>query len=246
MYRVFVPVEARVAIELVGRDDDAFAPRVKPIGLSVSRYGLSGYAVPDSWSRSYAPAMNAEHRCACASDEWRATVRDLIIPWVLSDADLGDEVIELGPGFGATTEVLCERAPHLTAVEIDPELASQLTLRFSGTNVDIVGGDATRLEFADDRFSGAASFSMLHHVPSPTLQDRVFHEACRVLRPGGVFVATDSLDSADLRSFHHDDTYVPIDPSDLVARLTAAGFEDIDVRRNDYAWKVLARCSSTT
>ena len=40
---------------------------------------------------------------------------------------------------------------------------------------------------------------MLHHVPSPALQDRVFSEARRVLRPGGVFVATDSLDSADLR-----------------------------------------------
>lgn len=190
--------------------------------------------------------MNAEHRCACASDEWRATVRDLIIPWVLSDAELGDDVIELGPGFGATTEVLRERVPHLTAVEIDPELAARLARQFSGTNVDIVGGDATRLEFADGRFSGAASFSMLHHVPSPTLQDRLFHETCRVLRPGGLFVATDSLDNADLRSFHHDDTYVPIDPSDLLARLTAAGFEDVDVQRNDYAWKVSARCSSNT
>lgn len=179
--------------------------------------------------------MNAEHRCACASDEWRATVRDLIIPWVLSDAELGDDVLELGPGFGATTEVLRETAPHLTAVEIDPDLASQLAQRFSGTNVDIVRGDATSLEFADGRFSGAASLSMLHHVPSPMLQDRLFHETCRVLRPGGVFVATDSLDNPELRSFHHNDTYVPINPDDLPARLGAAGFEDINIEQNEYA-----------
>ena len=62
----------------------------------------------------------------------------------------------------------------------------------------------------------------------------------------GVFVATDSLDSADLRAFHHDDTYVPISPDDLPARLGAAGFEDIDVEQNDYAWKALSRCTSTT
>lgn len=196
--------------------------------------------------RSYVERVNAEHRCACASDEWRATVRDLIIPWVLLDVDLGDDVIELGPGFGATTEVLRERVPHLTAVEIDPQLASRLVRRFSGSNVDIVTGDATGLEFADGRFSGAASFSMLHHVPSPMLQDRLFHETRRVLRPRGVFVATDSLDSTELRAFHHDDTYVPIDPSDLPVRLSAAGFEDVDVQQNDYAWKVSARCSSTT
>jgi SAM-dependent methyltransferase len=190
--------------------------------------------------------VNAEHRCACASDEWRATVRDLIIPWVLSDTDLGDDVIELGPGFGATTEVLRKRVPRLTAVEIDPELAARLAEQFSGTNVDVLRGDATQLEFPNGCFSGAASFSMLHHVPSPGLQDRLFSEACRVLRFGGQFVATDSLDTADLRAFHHDDTYVPIDPGELPVRLASAGFGDVEVHLNDYAWKVSARCSSIT
>ena len=187
--------------------------------------------------------MNPEHRRACASDEWRATVRDLIIPWVLSDVDLGDNVIELGPGFGATTDVLSDMLPRLTAVEIDPELASLLFKRFATSNVEIVTGDATALKFTDGCFSGATSFSMLHHVPSPALQDRVFSEAQRVLRLGGVFVATDSLDSTDLRAFHRDDTYVPIDPDDLPVRLGAAGFEDIDIEQNEYAWKALARCT---
>ena len=34
-------------------------------------------------------------------------------------------------------------------------------------------GDATKLSFPDGRFSGAVCFSMLHHVPSPELQDRL-------------------------------------------------------------------------
>lgn len=173
-------------------------------------------------------------------------VRDLIMPWALSNVDLGADVIEIGPGYGATTDVLRERVPQLTAVEIDPELATALARRLAGTNVEVIEGDATALGFATGRFSGATCFSMLHHVPSPELQDRLFAEVARVLRPGGVLVASDSLDSPELRSFHHDDTYVPIDPADLASRLGDRGFVDIELRQNEFAWTAVARCSSTT
>jgi len=188
--------------------------------------------------------VNAEHRCACASEEWRATVRDFIMPWVLADVDLGDHVIELGPGFGATTDVLRERASRVTAVEIAPDLARDLAQRLANTNVEVVEGDATALNFPDGSFSAATSFSMLHHVPSPELQDRLFAEAYRVLRPGGSLAATDSLDKPELRSFHRDDTFVPIDPEDLSVRLRHAGFMDIAIERNEFAWKAVARRSA--
>lgn len=102
-------------------------------------------------------------------------------------------------------------------------------------------GDATTLSFPDERFSGAVCFSMLHHVPSAELQDRLFAEAARVLRIGAPIVAVDALESADIRSFHEGDTYVPIDPAALPARLQAAGFTDIEVRVNEYGWAALAR-----
>ena len=71
--------------------------------------------------------------------------------------------------------MLGESAPKLTAVEIDSELAAMLTERFAGKpTVEIVRGDATALEFPDGRFSGAASFTMLHHVPTADLQDQLF------------------------------------------------------------------------
>lgn len=190
---------------------------------------------------SYVHAMNEDHKCACASEEWRATVRDHIVPWVLEGIDLGDDVLELGPGFGATTDVLRAHAPRLTAVEIDDELADDLERRFAGTHVTIVHGDATSLTFDDDRFSAVLSFSMLHHVQSPELQDRLFAQARRVLRDGGVFAATDSLPSEGLREFHHDDIYVPILAEELPSRLTAAGFRDVHIATNDYAWRVQAR-----
>jgi SAM-dependent methyltransferase len=185
--------------------------------------------------------MNEGHRLLCAGDEWRALVRAEVLPWALGDIDLGDDVLEVGPGYGATTEVLAERVPRLTAVEIAPELAAALAGRLTGGNVEVLHGDGTDLRLEAGRFSGATSFSMLHHVPSPHLQDRLFAEVARVLRPGGVLVALDSLESDDLRAFHHDDDFVPIDPSGLPDRLRAAGFADVDLRTNEFAWCAVAR-----
>jgi len=49
---------------------------------------------------------------------------------------------------------------------------------------------------------------MLHHVASPALQDRLFAEVYRVLRPGGAFAGIDSMRSVLMRIFHIRDTMV--------------------------------------
>ena len=108
-------------------------------------------------------------------------------------------------------------------------------------SVQIVHGDATSLSYADARFSGAACFTMLHHVPTNELQDRLFAEVARVLRPGAALVASDSLASDELEAHHEGDTYNPVDPSSLSARLVAAGFGDVEVRTNPYGWAAVAR-----
>ena len=60
-------------------------------------------------------------------------------------ADLGrqDNVLEIGPGSGNLTEALASRAGHIFAVEIDPDLAAQLSGRFS--NVQVIMGDALKV-----------------------------------------------------------------------------------------------------
>jgi len=105
----------------------------------------------------------------------------------------------------------------------------------------VVLGDATDLAFPDGRFSGAVCFSMLHHVPSKELQDRLFAEAARVLRRNAPIVALDGLESDAVRAFHEGDTYQPVDPDTLPARLRTAGFADVEVRVGDYGWTALAR-----
>jgi SAM-dependent methyltransferase len=184
--------------------------------------------------------VNEGHQ-VCDSPEWRAAVRDEMIPWALGEVDLGDDVLEIGPGYGATTDVFAELLPRLTSVEVDPELAARLQTRYAGTHVEVVRGDATQLAFPDGRFSGAVCFSMLHHVPSAELQDRLFGEAARVMRPGSPLIAVDGIESDAVRGFHEGDTYQPIDPSTLRARLEAAGFTNVDVKVNQYGWAAVAR-----
>ena len=50
-------------------------------------------------------------------------MRERLLPDALDGVELGDNVLELGPGPGLTTQALAPMTKHLTAIEIDPELA---------------------------------------------------------------------------------------------------------------------------
>ncbi len=185
--------------------------------------------------------MNKNHEM-CGSDEWRAVVRESMLPWAIGDVDLGDAVLEVGPGYGATTDVLGEAVARLTAVEIDPELVAFLTERFAENDAVVIAqGDATALAFPDECFSSAVSFTMLHHVATAELQDRLFAEVRRVLRPGAPFVAGDSLASPELEALHVGDIYNPVNLDQMEDRLEAAGFTAVDVKTNPFGWAARAR-----
>jgi SAM-dependent methyltransferase len=122
-------------------------------------------------------------------------------------------------------------------------LAAALTGRHS--NVDVVLGDAAALDFDDDRFTGAASFHMLHHIAPAAQQDRVLAELARVLAPGGVLVAADGVYSEGSAAFHEGDTYNPIDPDGLPGRLRQAGFADVEVQVYELGWVCTARAGAS-
>ena len=188
--------------------------------------------------------MNEQHRVLCASEMWADAVRDRVLPWAFRDldpAELGDDVVEIGPGPGKTTDVLRTLVPKLTAVELDEDLAGQLAARFEDTNVTVVNHDATALPFADGRFTGGVCFTMLHHVPSAELQDRLLGELTRVVRPGGWVVGSDSIASDELAALHDEDTYNPVDPDGLPERLRRAGLTEVDVVSNEYALRFRGR-----
>ena len=107
--------------------------------------------------------------------------------------------------------------------------------------MEVVDGDATAMPFDDGRFSGVASFTMLHHVPTVELQDAILSEARRVLRPGGLLVANDSVGARSSPPSTPATSYNPIDPATLERRLSAAGFDAIEVEHNEFAWACRAR-----
>jgi SAM-dependent methyltransferase len=188
--------------------------------------------------------VNRLHYWYCSREAWKRHVREDLVPVALDDLELGEHALEVGPGFGPATEVLAQRAPNLTALEIDPVLAGALRDRL-GDRVEVVDGDGTAMPFDDASFSSAACFTMLHHVPSPQTQDRLFAEVRRVLRPGAAFAGTDSIGRGlGFALLHIGDTKVVIDPSGLAERLVAAGFEDAVVHAGRDAFRFRAYAGS--
>ena len=178
--------------------------------------------------------MNKTHLEFLASPDWARMLETDLLPWLDGVAGLGDDVLEVGPGPGLTTDLLRTRTARVTAVEVDDALAGALAQRLAGTNVEVILGDGTDTGLPAGRFSAATSFSMLHHMPTPRHQDLLFAELYRVLRPGGAFVATDSRDLDAIRAGHVDDVFVPVDPATLRGRLEAVGFTAVSVDVGDY------------
>jgi ubiquinone/menaquinone biosynthesis C-methylase UbiE len=187
--------------------------------------------------------MNFVHRRLCRSQQWRSVLEKFVVPSALEGVQLGDDVLEVGPGDGLTTDLLRPHIARITALEIHPPTAKKLVSRFRGTNVTALQGDATAMQFSDGRFSGVISLHVMHHIPSAKLQNKVLCEVRRVLKPGGVFVCIDSLDfhTFRMRLIHFGDKITPVDPADIEKRLQVAGFTDIRVETNRYAFKSIAR-----
>lgn len=183
--------------------------------------------------------MNLAHRWLCNSSIWRKVVQRQIIPWALEGVELGEKILELGPGPGVTTECLRDLVTDLTCLEIDTKCASSLRHRMAPEGIRVIAADAASMPLADATFDAVVCFTMLHHVPSMVLQDRLLSEVLRVLRPGGVFVGTDSVSTAPFRLFHLFDRIEPVNPQTFSDRLRVTGFDEIqvDVHPHDFRFR---------
>jgi ubiquinone/menaquinone biosynthesis C-methylase UbiE len=172
--------------------------------------------------------MNENH-ALCSTPEWAEFMESEVLEPVTAGQELGDEMLELGPGPGAATRWLRHRVKRLVALELDPDAAERLQDELGDTKVTVRIGDSTSVPFPEESFDSVACFTMLHHIPTAREQFRTLCEAFRVLRSGGVLVGADSLASQGLHEFHEGDTYNPIDPARLFVFLQAAGFGHVMV-----------------
>lgn len=61
---------------------------------------------------------------------------------------VGETVVEIGPGLGAMTRPLLERLPHLHAVELDRDIVARLQKQWPAERLTVHSGDALRFDFA--------------------------------------------------------------------------------------------------
>jgi ubiquinone/menaquinone biosynthesis C-methylase UbiE len=170
--------------------------------------------------------MNKWHELL-ETPEWAAFLHEEVLPVVTHGVDLGDDLLEIGPGPGAATEWLRHRVKRLVGLELEAAAAMALGERFAGTNVEAVAGDATVLGYPDESFDTVGMFTMLHHVPTRAMQNAILSEALRVLKPGGTLIGSDSLGSDQLHQHHEGDTYNPVEPAAFLTRLQTIGFGTI-------------------
>ena len=163
-----------------------------------------------------------------------------VLPWVLSDSCLGEHILELGAGYGAATGFLSERVARVTSLEYDVKSLSQLRMRHPGNTIAAVAGDASRLPFGDQSFSSAFAGLVLHHLKSRELQDRAFQEVFRVLRPGGVFVALEIVESWIHHVGHIGSTYTPLSPDSAFARLAKVELSPVTLDFRPGVFRVIA------
>lgn len=101
-------------------------------------------------------------------------LRDTTALHAIADAlgDVSDRtVVEIGPGRGALTDILAERARRLIAIELDRDLAAHLRVRYSlKPNVEIVEADVLSVplgELAGEPFVLAGNVP--YYITTPIL-----------------------------------------------------------------------------
>lgn len=126
-------------------------------------------------------------------------------------------ILEIGCGSGITTGILAERFAQskITAIDLDESQIEKARKRLVKESVCFVQGDATRLQFGDQRFDACFASYAFHHIPCFPKALREIHrvlaegahlyvvevpiskEIRRVVKKGDY--REESIDTADLR-----------------------------------------------
>jgi 16S rRNA (adenine1518-N6/adenine1519-N6)-dimethyltransferase len=89
------------------------------------------------------------------------------------DPRTADRIVEVGPGAGALTGPLLARCEHVTAVEIDRDLAQMLGRRFDTPALNLICADALRIDWADLARQGDGRLRIVgnlpYHISTPLL-----------------------------------------------------------------------------
>ena len=85
------------------------------------------------------------------------------------DPARGDVVVEIGPGQGALTRPLLDLVDHITAIEIDRDLAAQLAREFVPEKLSIVVADALDHDYATLPAGARIVGNLPYNISTPIL-----------------------------------------------------------------------------
>lgn len=99
----------------------------------------------------------------------------------------GETIVEIGPGRGALTDLLVERASRLVMIELDRALAARLRERYAALpHVEIVEGDVLDVPLAS--LVGDAPWRLVGNVPYYITTPILFHALARPRPTCAVFL----------------------------------------------------------
>jgi SAM-dependent methyltransferase len=127
-----------------------------------------------------------QRAAASYEDAWSGATR-MFVESLLAAVDAGPRVrlldVACGPGYVAGAAA--ERGAEVIGLDVAEEMVVRARERYP--SVEFVAGDAHALPHADAAFDAVTMNFGIHHVADP---ERVFAEARRVLRTGGVYAFT--------------------------------------------------------
>ncbi|MBO4304390.1 MAG: ribosomal RNA small subunit methyltransferase A [Lentisphaeria bacterium] len=87
--------------------------------------------------------------------------------WIVRQAEIreGENILEVGPGFGALTSLLLAAGARLTAIEFDRKIAAWLRKMFvNSKNFTLIEGDACKVDL-DEVFGEGVPFRVVSNLP---------------------------------------------------------------------------------
>ena len=159
------------------------------------------------------------------------------------------QLLEVGVGVGAQSEIILRRFPQIKITGIDQSEAQLTAAReflnsksYADQRFELRQMDATNMDFESLSFDGAFICWVLEHVPSP---ERVLSEVRRVLKKGAKVYITEVMNHSfflepyspnvwkywmAMNDYQHEQTGDPFVGAKLGNLLLAQGYQGIDTQ----------------
>ncbi len=101
-----------------------------------------------------------------------------VIGRIIDSLNIGpkDQWMEIGPGQAALTEFLVDKTNRLTLIEIDRDLAAQLSIRFRDHNINVVNEDILKVDL-QNLANTASKLRLVGNLPYNISTPIFFHLA---------------------------------------------------------------------